>query len=222
MHYIVYQITNKINGKIYVGKHQTDDLHDGYMGSGTLLKRAMTKYGIAAFNKEILFDLESEELMNAKEADIVTEEFCARSDTYNICPGGRGGFGYINQNGLNRGTWHSETKDDHMRSMAAAARESLAEKRQDSEWTAQWRANVSTAAKERVVRNGAPFDGKRHSSDSKKLIGLKNSLTMRGKGNSQHGTAWITDGIVNRKVPGEDPIPSGWRRGRVINVCKQK
>ena len=39
--------------------------------------------------------------MNAKEKELVTEEFCLREDTYNICEGGHGGFGYVNQNRLN-------------------------------------------------------------------------------------------------------------------------
>ena len=42
-HY-VYEITNKLNGKIYVGKHSTTNLHDGYMGSGSILKDAIAKY----------------------------------------------------------------------------------------------------------------------------------------------------------------------------------
>ena len=51
MFYTIYQITNTINDKIYVGKHMTLDLHDGYMGSGTLIKRAIEKYGIDFFKK---------------------------------------------------------------------------------------------------------------------------------------------------------------------------
>ena len=54
MHYIIYQITNTVNGKIYIGKHQTTDVNDSYMGSGKLLKAAINKYGLAAFKKEIL------------------------------------------------------------------------------------------------------------------------------------------------------------------------
>lgn len=39
--------------------------------------------------------------------------------------------------------------------------------------------------------------------------------------NSQHGTIWITDGIVNKKQKATEQIPSGWRRGR-INVHSQE
>ena len=100
MHYIVYKITNKINGKIYIGKHQTRKLDDGYMGSGKLILSAIEKYGIENFGKEILFQLDNEDEMNLKEAELVTEEFCIREDNYNLCPGGKGGFGYINKGNI--------------------------------------------------------------------------------------------------------------------------
>lgn len=46
-HYLVYLITNTVDKKIYIGKHETYDPNDDYMGSGTILKRAQAKYGIA-------------------------------------------------------------------------------------------------------------------------------------------------------------------------------
>ena len=45
MFFIIYQTTNLINNKIYIGKHQTSDLDDGYLGSGKLLLQAIKKYG---------------------------------------------------------------------------------------------------------------------------------------------------------------------------------
>jgi hypothetical protein len=31
MFYTIYKITNNVNGKVYIGKHQTKDINDGYM-----------------------------------------------------------------------------------------------------------------------------------------------------------------------------------------------
>jgi hypothetical protein len=101
MHYTIYKITNIINGKIYIGKHQTKDLNDDYMGSGKRLKISIEKYGIENFKKEILFQFDNEDEMNAKEAELVTEDFVKEDSNYNLCPGGRGGWGYINNTGLN-------------------------------------------------------------------------------------------------------------------------
>ena len=60
----IYLITNKINGKIYIGKHSTDNLNDGYMGSGLIIKRAIAKDGKDNFTKEYLAFCDSEDTLN--------------------------------------------------------------------------------------------------------------------------------------------------------------
>lgn len=117
MFYTIYKITNKIDGKIYIGKHQTKDLDDNYMGSGKLISRSIEKYGKDNFIKEILFIFDNEKEMNNKEAELVTEEFVKEDTNYNLCPGGNGGFGYINRSCIKKmhGKSHSEESKNKIR-----------------------------------------------------------------------------------------------------------
>ena len=92
MFFTIYKITNILDGKFYIGKHQTKNLDDGYLGSGKLLGRAIKKYGKENFKKEILEIHDTEEAMNAAEARLVV----LSKQSYNLCEGGHGGFGYVN------------------------------------------------------------------------------------------------------------------------------
>ena len=83
-----YKITNKKNGHYYYGVHSTDDLEDGYMGSGTRLKKAFEKYGIENFEKEIIKYCSNREEAYRLESDYVTESLIKDEDCYNIILGG--------------------------------------------------------------------------------------------------------------------------------------
>ena len=106
MYFTVYKITNIITNKYYIGKHKTKNLDDGYMGSGKKLLDAYKKYTKDNFIKEILFVFDNEEDMNRKEAELVV----VSEETYNLCPGGNGGFTYINSSNVPKfkGKRHSE------------------------------------------------------------------------------------------------------------------
>ena len=89
-YYTIYKTTNLINNKIYIGLHTTDDINDGYLGSGIFLKKAIKKYGHINFKKETLYVFDNKKDMITKEKEIVTEEFILRKDTYNMSKGGYG------------------------------------------------------------------------------------------------------------------------------------
>lgn len=85
---IVYQTTNLINGMIYVGRHSTDKLEDGYLGSGKRIQQAICEFGKKNFKREILFIFDDPDEMIKKEAELITDEFIKREDTYNCALGG--------------------------------------------------------------------------------------------------------------------------------------
>lgn len=203
MFYTIYKVTNNLNGKIYIGKHQTRNLDDGYMGSGKHLKYAIKKYGLENFTKEILHVFDNEVDMNAKEAELVTEDFLKEDTNYNLCPGGQGGWGYINLNRFQntelannaRRKWLLENKDKMHRDGR------------------KYNTSNATEAFKRIYPNGTKgMLGRTHNIETKQ----KMSAAASSKNNSQYGSMWITDGTNNRKIKKTEEIPSGWVKGRKI------
>lgn len=86
-HYF-YKITNLINEHYYYGIHSTNNLNDGYMGSGKRLHYAYKKYGIENFTKEILKTFDTRKEASDYEAEIVTETLVKNENCYNVALGG--------------------------------------------------------------------------------------------------------------------------------------
>ena len=84
-----YKITNHINNHFYYGVHCTNNLNDGYMGSGYRLHLAYNKYGIENFSKEILKFFDTMEDAFNYEAEIVNENLITDNNCYNIQCGGK-------------------------------------------------------------------------------------------------------------------------------------
>jgi hypothetical protein len=115
MNYLIYKTTNLLNNKYYIGCHQTDNLNDGYLGSGKHLKYAIKKYGKNNFKFEIMYSLSSKEEMFELERNIVNEDFINNPLTYNLKIGGSGGNPGIV--GAFKGKKHSdETKEKQRQS----------------------------------------------------------------------------------------------------------
>lgn len=205
--YTVYKITNKINNKIYIGTHVTNNLNDDYMGSGKMLKFAQDKYGIENFKKEYLHIFDSSDEMFEMESILVNEDFVKRNDTYNLNIGGYGGFRYLNENGLN-----NKNNQCYI----------LSDKIKDDPLYLDWFVNqVKKGIKESDYIPGTYWKGKKHTEESKKKIGSANSINQKGKKNSQYGTCWVYNSKINenkkvKKTEVEYWLDKGWVRGRKI------
>ena len=85
----IYKITNKINGKIYIGQHRSEKFDKYYWGSGKILKKAYKKYGKSNFIREILCWCETVEQLNECEIRFIRESKARNQENgYNIGVGG--------------------------------------------------------------------------------------------------------------------------------------
>jgi hypothetical protein len=219
-YFYLYRTTNLINGKIYVGVHKTSNLEDGYIGSGKVLNRAIEKYGIENFRKDILEFFDTAKEMFAKEKEIVTEEFLLREDTYNLKHGGFGGFDYVNKvtdsaakskagkmgraKGIERGTLKiGFTAEETQR-----GRENYRKLYNENK---EFRQSIREAGRRANKLSQAPEVRARVKETYKEI------KHQQGTTNSQYGTMWITNGIDNKKIKSTDTIPEGWSRGRKVS-----
>lgn len=156
MFYTIYKITNNINGKCYIGAHQTTNLNDEYLGSGTVIKRAVAKYGPSAFTKKILYIFNSSEEMFKREKELVDEAFINNPNTYNCFPGGQGGF----PKGMTAWNKGKQLSPEHCQILSDAhkgklpskeTRRKMSETRKGRKLSKETRRKMSDAAKKRKV-----------------------------------------------------------------------
>ena len=68
MYGFVYITTNHVNGKQYIGQRKYDKQGKWkeYLGSGVVLSKAIKKYGLENFSKEIIENCETKEELNER------------------------------------------------------------------------------------------------------------------------------------------------------------
>ncbi len=215
MFYTVYQITNQINGKIYIGCHKTNNLDDGYMGSGKLLKHAISKYGIENFHKQILASFDTSVAMFEMESQLVNEDFLLRPDTYNLKVGGTGGWDYLNKTGKNNSNNHVNAY------WMNKSTSPIANERKTWLWEndPEWRSEYSKRLSESRMGKPSTFLGKHHTEETKARMRKSHKGLQEGNKNSQWGTCWIhsLEEQQSKKIPRKDLIvwiAQGWEPGR--------
>ena len=195
-HYI-YKTTNLLSGRYYVGMHSTNNLEDGYMGSGKRLKASIKKHGIENHKFEILEFFKSRKELALREAQLVTMKEVADKECMNLKVGGIGGF-------------------------PPSAKKIFLEKMKDFDFKKAFGHKCSERNK-KLYQDGTfkkgkgpifNWTGKKHKPDSIEKMKQAKKGKGTGEGNSQYGSFWITDGIENRKTKFE--IPEGWYKGRIF------
>ena len=182
-----YMVTNKLNGKVYVGSHSWDGegLDPNYYGSGTAITRAVKKYGKENFQVEVLYYYDTIEECRADEERILTEydvKNCPHS--YN-CKNSAIGFTSEDVKGKNN-PMYGRTGEKHPfygKTRTEETRNKISQAIKGKTHTEDTRNKISQANKGRTrteeTRNKIsqalrgekhPFYGRTHTADSKKKM----------------------------------------------------
>lgn len=205
----LYRTTNLINNKFYIGMHSTNNLKDGYLGSGKYLRNSIRKYGKENFKCDIIEYYDSVTELIIAEKRIVDKNLLSDINCMNLMEGGKGGF-------------ISKEQQKHRSECGGKA---LSNKlKTDSEFAKNFSKLQSQKMKKRHIEGKIKyntFKGKNHTEETKRKIGESNKINHLGSKNSRFGTCWITKDGINKsiKLPELDTyITKGWIRGRKMNT----
>lgn len=199
---------------------------DDYMGSGKMINKAIKKHGLENFKKEILFCFDNESDMNAKEAELVTEEFCKEDTNYNLCPGGKGGWGYVNTEiwGVDRRKEHN-TKFSHFKNIKPDELKKLCQ--QNGKRNRDLKIgffNLNFVRVKKYGLNNAMLTWTTQKCKDKKKESYIRNKHQQGDNNSQFGTKWINNGDITMKIQKEkldEYFKMGFKLGR-LNFSPKK
>ena len=185
---VIYKITNLLNGKMYVGKRvkSTEKFNkSSYYGSGICITNAIKKYGKDNFKREIICECQNSNELNNRERFWIKELNTFTPRGYNIHSGGFGG----SNGGSNRGRkWSLE----HRKKISETLKEGLKSGRIIASFTGR---HISDETKEKISKALIGFKpspeaiektrqynlGRPRSEETKRKIGLGNSISLRGK-----------------------------------------
>lgn len=88
---IIYKITNKINGKLYIGQTTRTierRFRDHCTSSKSAISLAISKYGKENFNIEVIYEASSLEELNIKEIEFIKQFNSISPNGYNLREGG--------------------------------------------------------------------------------------------------------------------------------------
>jgi len=147
MYGYIYETTNLINGKKYIGQHKASRFDENYYGSGKILKQALLKEGKEHFKIKIIEECNSQLELNEKEIYYI-KKFNAVSNNnyYNI---GAGGSSWNN-------SFNNRPKEERSRIISEANYKRFQNP-------------------EERYKNGNAMRGKHHTKESRRKMSLKRS-----------------------------------------------
>lgn len=207
MRYLIYKITNQVNGRYYIGRHRTNDINDSYMGSGIAIANAIKKYGIHNFSKEIIAESWDETNLWELEKLIVNEEIVKDTKSYNMTYGGKH---YLH--GLK--TYDHDAFIEHQRLAGLKGGPACYNKKTDKE-KKEWhsRGGKSAALAQKKSKRHPFYNGVAASLGGKALIGMVELWNPKSVATNKNQKEYQS-GDCKRVYPNtkkfEELISNGW------------
>jgi hypothetical protein len=210
-HYI-YKVTKTDTGRFYIGMHSTDDLEDGYLGSGKLLIASIKKHGKEAHSKEIIEFLPSREALKLREKELVNEELLGDKLCMNLKLGGDGG-GFLAE----------KNKTNGFHKLGAIVANRIRTKRfqellKDASYKTAWQQKIS-----KTKRANNNWTGRKHSLETIQKMRAAHIGKHCGELNSHFGKCWVNLNGLTKLVKIEERdnfLQLGWQLGKVLKKTK--
>ena len=204
-YHCIYKTTCLVTGKFYIGMHSTDDLDDGYLGSGKILRYSIHKHGAQNHRCEILEMCQTREVLKLREREIVNEQLLADPLNINLKYGGEGG-------------WDHVPKDVVLRNLS----------KRNNGWAEYNRSELAKQRSAKRMKDGlalaikpsAPFAGKRHTEASRNKTSRSMAGKLSGEKNGKFGTCWVFNTERSVQIKKDELceyLQAGYTKGRKIN-----
>lgn len=232
MYGYIYITENNVNGKKYIGQKKSNKfLKEKYLGSGSLLRKAILKYGKENFTVKMLCECDSKEELDEMEIYFI-KFYNAQEDTnfYNLTKGGESGLGGPKF----KGHKHTEESKQKISNSVSKEKNGFYGKKHSEETRlimkdkARNRGPVSQETREKLskIRKGRKFteEHKRKISEAQKgekgnRYGRPLEDEVKQKiSNTVHNQVWMNDGVRCTRVPKElvnEFLEKGYVLGRL-------
>lgn len=206
--YIIYKTTCLVNGKIYIGQHEVKGkkkLDIWYIGSGTLLRRAINKYGCENFKREVIC-----KVYNQKMANELEEFFIKKYNSTDV------NIGYNILSG---------SPYEHNPLKVPEIAKKVADARRGRVLSDEMKSRISKSVSKIMTKERRQMISKQHKGKvmsvesrkkiSKANIGANNPMWgKRGKNSPLFGCSWISNGVNCRFIDISNGLPQGYHLGR--------
>lgn len=241
VYFIIYKTTNLLNKKIYIGQHlvkRQSDLDKLYIGTGAEFLRDVRKIKMKFpkiwrkfFKREILCKILS---FDQSIADKLEEFYIRKFNStdseigYNILTGTSKNFSSGSpmkipeiakrvgntQRGLKRKPHSKETKE----LMSKIAKDIWKDEERRKNLSNKMKRIMT---KERRMKLSKLHKGKIHSLETRKLISSHHA-DFKGSKHPLFGSKfrWITNGEKNKRLKIDEPMPDGYRLGKIERKMK--